>query len=210
MENMITPFSISTQNRQHRAFNKAYAKTRHHIENAFALLVQKWRFLLRHLYYLDVTRMALTIVTCCALHNFCLDNDDNAASIPEETIREFEAEVRNFDHYADENRNDNIEVTVDNVEQQTVDGNVEVGETLRSQYGHSMNEIQEAHTRSQERGRQLREQMANSLPALTGTRARRYRREVLQQRRQQALQRLADNRARERSQRQRRFSRRNN
>lgn len=156
----------------------------------------------------------MTITTCCALHNFCLDNNDNAADISEETIREFEAEVQSFSDHVDEGNDDDeddddIEVTVSNLPEQEDEGTADVGETLQEQHGRSLPEIQDAHSLSQQIGREVRDRMAANLAPLAGTQARQLRRSVLNERRQQALARLAANRSREHLRRQMHASRRN-
>lgn len=53
-------------------FNQALSKMRQVIERAFALLKGRWR----RLKYLDMNRddvIPFTIITCCVLHNICLD-----------------------------------------------------------------------------------------------------------------------------------------
>lgn len=169
---MIVPYSVHTTDPGERAFNKAYAKIRHHIENAFGLLVQKWRFLLRHLYLLRTVRMAYTITACCALHNFCLDYADNASQVPEAIIREFETEVAGEGiHENNANEDEEIEVVISNIEnlEETTDIN-RVPDLMNI----SLASLRTAHDESQSAGRRRRTQMKNELAPLTETEARHH------------------------------------
>lgn len=184
---MIPPFPISTNDPHQCAFNKAYAKTRHHIENAFGLLVQKWRFLLKHLYYLGIDRTALTILTCCALHNFCLDNADNASDLSEETIRDFENEIHGYDIHDNEEDEDDVEVLIDNLDPFMHEIPLDLGNTARST-NLTTREVEDAHQRSQQRGREVRQRMANALTPLRNTAIRRLQASMREEQRQEARQ----------------------
>ncbi|OAD72662.1 hypothetical protein PHYBLDRAFT_73070 [Phycomyces blakesleeanus NRRL 1555(-)] len=98
IENILPLYSIATEDPKQQAFNKAYAKTCHYIENAFGLL------------------MTLTIITHCALHNFCLDNNNIARNILEDTLRTFENQVRGFDAYINGGDDDDVEIEVEGLD----------------------------------------------------------------------------------------------
>lgn len=57
-------------------FNKIHSSTRQKIENTFALLVMRWRFVFKHLFLKDIDRLARAITACCVLHNLCIDQND--------------------------------------------------------------------------------------------------------------------------------------
>jgi hypothetical protein len=187
MESMIPPYSISTEDPHQCAFNKAYAKTRHHIENAFGLLVQKWRFMLKHLFYFDTQRMALTIMTCCALHNFCIDNNDDANQISEHDIQDFENDVRRQDSTHADETIDDVEVTIDRLDGLVSEIIVDL-ESTSVNTNLSIEQVQNAHDLSQQRGREVRQRMAAALMPLANTQQRRLRADRREQERQQRRQ----------------------
>ncbi|OAD67145.1 hypothetical protein PHYBLDRAFT_151751 [Phycomyces blakesleeanus NRRL 1555(-)] len=134
MENILPPYPIATSVQQ-----------------------EKWRFLLRHLYFLDINKITLTIITCCALHNFCLDNNNTARNISEDTLcndDDVEIEVEDLDPFMNE-----IPVDLENASQ-TV--NI------------SVKQLQSAHDLSQESRRQRRERMTEVMRPLMETQTRQF------------------------------------
>lgn len=59
-----------------RDFNRSLSSARVVVEQAFGLLKGRWRCLLNHLDE-SVDKVPLTIITCCILHNICLDIHDD-------------------------------------------------------------------------------------------------------------------------------------
>lgn len=58
-----------------RQFNKQFCATRVLIENAFGLLKNRFRQLIE-LDLHNVDKISKFIISCCLLHNLCIDNDD--------------------------------------------------------------------------------------------------------------------------------------
>ncbi|XP_011859952.1 PREDICTED: putative nuclease HARBI1 isoform X2 [Vollenhovia emeryi] len=58
-----------------RQFNKQFCATRVLIENAFGLLKNRFRQL-TELDLHSVDKISKFIISCCVLHNFCIDNND--------------------------------------------------------------------------------------------------------------------------------------
>jgi len=58
-----------------RQFNKQFCATRVLIENAFGLLKNRFRQLIE-LDFHNVDKISKFIISCCVLHNLCIDNDD--------------------------------------------------------------------------------------------------------------------------------------
>lgn len=77
---LLTPYlsgrSGTRLTRSQKTYNKIHSTTRQKIENTFSLLVSRWRFLYRHLYLNDVNRITRAIMSCCVLHNMCIDNGE--------------------------------------------------------------------------------------------------------------------------------------
>lgn len=63
------------------AFNKSLSSARVVIEQAFGLLKGRWRCLLDKLDE-SVDKVSTTIITCCILHNICLDQNDDTEIEP--------------------------------------------------------------------------------------------------------------------------------
>lgn len=80
LSQLLTPY-ITSRGRLltagQKRYNKLHSSTRQKIGNAFSDLVRKWRFLYKHLYLKDVNRCCKAIVTCCVLHNLCIDDGEN-------------------------------------------------------------------------------------------------------------------------------------
>ena len=72
----LTPYrNVGTLSRKQKRFNKLFAATRGLIENAFALLKQRFRQLLL-LDFHTVDKMTKFIISCCVLHNVAIDAAD--------------------------------------------------------------------------------------------------------------------------------------
>lgn len=75
-EYLLTPYrDYGTLDEGQKIYNKAFSATRVLIENAFGLLKNRFRQLMK-LEYHDVDKMAKFIICCCVLHNICIDNKD--------------------------------------------------------------------------------------------------------------------------------------
>jgi hypothetical protein len=154
--------------------------------------------------------MALTITACCALHNFCLDNADNAANIPESVVIDFESDIQQFNSNVreeDDDEDEDVEVVLSAMEPLVTNGYPVVSDDSLWNNNRLPDQIHAAHVRSQERGRQVRERMADSLAPLSNTEIRRHLAEVREQERQRTRQRILNDRARERSRRRRNIRR---
>lgn len=62
-------------NEKKKRYNKKHCQTRVKIENAFGLLKQRFRQLVR-LDFFSVERMCKFVLACCVLHNMCIDQCD--------------------------------------------------------------------------------------------------------------------------------------
>ena len=75
-EYLLTPFkNYGTMNAKKELYNKKHCQTRVKIENAFGLLKQRFRQLIR-LDFFSVERMCKFVLACCVLHNMCNDQCD--------------------------------------------------------------------------------------------------------------------------------------
>ncbi|KAH7973555.1 hypothetical protein HPB49_002374 [Dermacentor silvarum] len=75
-EHLLTPFkNYGNMTQAKSKYNTCHASTRVVIENAFALLKQRFRQL-RYIEFTTVDKITQFIVGCCVLHNICLDNGD--------------------------------------------------------------------------------------------------------------------------------------
>ncbi|KAK8771866.1 hypothetical protein V5799_024894 [Amblyomma americanum] len=75
-EYMITPFrNYGTMTRAMISFNYRHAATRVKIENAFGMLKKRFRQL-RFVEFHTVDKITQLILSCCVLHNICLDAGD--------------------------------------------------------------------------------------------------------------------------------------
>ncbi|OAD74305.1 hypothetical protein PHYBLDRAFT_71426 [Phycomyces blakesleeanus NRRL 1555(-)] len=181
MKNMLPPYPITTEDPKQQVFNKAYAKTCHHIENAFGLLVQKWHFLLRHLYFL-------------------------ARNILEDTLCTFENQVHGFDAYTNGGDDNDVEIEVEDLDPFMNEIPVDLENASRT-VNRSVRQLQSAHNLSQEHGRQRRERMMEVMRPLTETQTRWFQADLREQQRQQRRQKRQDSQLRAIS---RRGGRRNN
>lgn len=81
--NLLTPYrNCGNMPEEHRLFNIKFSSTRVKIENAFGLLKQRFRQLIRldGWYILSMSRF---ILSCCVTHNICLELDDFLEEIEE-------------------------------------------------------------------------------------------------------------------------------
>lgn len=58
-----------------KTFNKQFCETRILIENTFGLLKGRFRQLLQ-IDMQKVTKISRFIISCCVIHNLCIENDD--------------------------------------------------------------------------------------------------------------------------------------
>lgn len=73
---LLTPFRIYDLNsREKRRYNYKFCATRVVIENAFGILKKRFIQLLQ-LSLWDVDRISKFIISCCVLHNICIDAND--------------------------------------------------------------------------------------------------------------------------------------
>lgn len=82
-EYLLTPYrDCGDLSEQQKKYNRKHRQTRVKIENAFSLLKQRFRQLLR-LDFFTVERMSKFVVGCCVLHNLCIDEGDLWTDAPE-------------------------------------------------------------------------------------------------------------------------------
>lgn len=67
-------------------FNYRFSRTRVLIENSFGLLKGRFRQLTYQTDFLSVIKTSKFILSCCVLHNLCIDNGDNWGDIYEDDI----------------------------------------------------------------------------------------------------------------------------
>jgi len=73
---MVPYRDYGTLTEKQRFFNKRFCATRVLIENAFGLLKGRFRQLIElHLHSVD--KISKFIISCCVLHNICIDNNDD-------------------------------------------------------------------------------------------------------------------------------------
>lgn len=120
-EYLLTPYrNDGRMNRQRRKYNLMHAQTRVKIENAFSLLKNRFRQLVR-LDFFTVERMCKFVMACCVLHNVCISLNDHLEDI--QNIQDGlnnEAEVRNTAAYRDPDIRDAAlrrlgEIKIDNI-----------------------------------------------------------------------------------------------
>ncbi|KAG2209282.1 hypothetical protein INT47_005574 [Mucor saturninus] len=77
LPNLIVPFHGRRESTaEENIFNATFSGSRIKIAHAFGGLTSRWRLLWKHLHMLSVDRMARTIVSCCGLHNVCVNQND--------------------------------------------------------------------------------------------------------------------------------------
>ena len=78
-------------------FNQKFCATRVLIENAFGMLKGRFRQLMEVDMH-NIDKISKFIISCCVLHNLCIDNDDDFDFLvelePEHNINEPNNEVR--------------------------------------------------------------------------------------------------------------------
>ena len=83
---LLTPFrNYENLPNQRKKYNDKFCATRVVIENAFGILKQRFLQLLR-VELADVDRITKFVISCCVLHNICLDGDDDVPEIAGEII----------------------------------------------------------------------------------------------------------------------------
>lgn len=79
-EYLLTPYrNYENLSRQKQKYNDKFCATRVVIESAFGILKGRFRQLLR-VELQDVDRITKLIMSCCVLHNICLDAHDELSS----------------------------------------------------------------------------------------------------------------------------------
>lgn len=75
-EYLLTPYrDYGNLSNSEKNFNLHFCRARVKIENAFCLLKNRFRQLMR-LDFHNVETMAKFIIACCALHNICIDRNE--------------------------------------------------------------------------------------------------------------------------------------
>ena len=74
-EFMIPPYPTSQAGEAQRNFNYFLSVLRVHVEQAFGMLVGRWRIIKDGLQF-SVSRNSRIVCLCMKLHNFCIDNGD--------------------------------------------------------------------------------------------------------------------------------------
>lgn len=73
---MLTPYRDNGHlNNVQKRFNTKHSKTRVVIERAFGTLKGRFRKL-KYIYMYNTDMIPLVIITCCILHNICIENED--------------------------------------------------------------------------------------------------------------------------------------
>ncbi|KAL1481745.1 hypothetical protein MTO96_034243 [Rhipicephalus appendiculatus] len=91
-EHLLTPFKdYGNMTRSQTLYNKSHSVTRVIIENAFGLLKQRFRQL-RYVEFETVDKITKFIMSCCVLHNLCLDDGDTNV---DDVLREAERQEDN-------------------------------------------------------------------------------------------------------------------
>lgn len=104
-EYLLTPYrDYGNLSESERKFNLNFCRTRVKIENAFSLLKNRFRQLIR-LDFHSVETMAKFIMACCVLHNICINMDDSPPDDFEEIVS---SESDNNDDPLAEDRRDNL------------------------------------------------------------------------------------------------------
>ena len=73
----VKPYSFNLNlSDTEKSFNKHLSSARVTVERVFGVLKGRWRYLLKRLDN-DLESVPSIIITCCVLHNICLQNHDN-------------------------------------------------------------------------------------------------------------------------------------
>lgn len=97
---LITPYrDYGTLTEEKRNFNYKFSACRVKIENAFGLLKTRFRQLIR-LDFNTVQRASHFIISCCVLHNLCINNGDTLDYLEEENVENI---VHIEDNFEEEN-----------------------------------------------------------------------------------------------------------
>lgn len=82
---LITPFrNYENLNVRKQTFNDKFCATRVLIENSFGILKNRFRQLIRVDMH-EVERICKFVISCCVLHNLCIDGDEHVDEINNET-----------------------------------------------------------------------------------------------------------------------------
>ena len=82
----LTPYrNYENLSDQKKKYNDKFCTTRVFIENAFGILKKRFLQLLR-VELADVDRKTKFIISCCVLHNICLDGHDDVPELADENI----------------------------------------------------------------------------------------------------------------------------
>ncbi|XP_071651177.1 putative nuclease HARBI1 isoform X2 [Temnothorax longispinosus] len=82
--NMLTPYRDNGHlNHIQRNYNTKLSKTRVIIERAFGMLKGRFRKL-KYVYMYNTEMIPLLVLACCALHNICIENEDEPFDIVED------------------------------------------------------------------------------------------------------------------------------
>lgn len=102
---LLPPFKdYGNVTRMQTTYNKIHSKTRVKIENTFGLLKGRWRRL-KYITVYKIGKASNIVMACCALHNFCLINDDLAEALEDIDIERIDkTQVFNI-HRRDNERN---------------------------------------------------------------------------------------------------------
>lgn len=101
---MLTPYRDNGHlNGIQTNFNTKHSKTRVVIERAFGILKGRFRKL-KYIYMYNTEMIPLVILTCCILHNICIENDDAPIEIEDEPIEfdPIEMQINDDDVFMDE------------------------------------------------------------------------------------------------------------
>lgn len=75
-DNLLTPYrDYGNLNAVQQCYNHKFSATRVRIENSFGFLKGRFRQLIK-LEFHTVLRISMFIISCCVLHNICIDNED--------------------------------------------------------------------------------------------------------------------------------------
>lgn len=92
-EHLMTPYrDYGNLSGRQTSFNAKLCGTRVCIENTFGILKQRFRQL-KSLELWTVEKMANVVMSCCVLHNLCMDNGDSDIDDSDEEEEEEESEV---------------------------------------------------------------------------------------------------------------------
>jgi len=114
-ESLITPYPNSQANDEQKHFNYFLSVLRVHIEQAFGMLVARWRIIRDGLEF-DLGTNSRIICLCMKLHNYCIDNGEKSfvqglSSLDRERIQ---VETEHWYNEAKEDCRDYVSATATN------------------------------------------------------------------------------------------------